>query len=362
MQRSRGFSLVELLVVIAIIGILVAILLPAVQAARAAARRTGCTNNLHQIGVAMANYHDTLRSYPLSMTSGGGATPGGGTRSGHFSWLAQLLPFVEEGPLFRSIDFNITMADQPDEPLDGLIGADHPNAAAAATQVSVYLCPSDGAIDDNTVMGTANPAGDNYAANAGWPSYATGFEGERPYPGKYNGFIPIASMRPGSPVPWHPHGPVRARHVTDGLSRTAAVAERLIQRAGSVAEIRASRKELQSYHLTESVRTLPQMLTASRLNPHTDLPHSAFQGRSWISGWTLTSPTYMHVFTPNTFNMHLHGGEVTGDNLVSPSSNHDGGVHVLMGDGHVRFVTDDIDQYVWWGMGSRNDGRVFDHP
>src|SRR4026209_2469997 len=101
-QRRHAFTLVELLVVIAIIGILVALLFPAVQAAREAARRAQCTNNLKQIGLSMQNYHDTFRSFPFGK---GAAYPGA---AGYARWSAHalLLPFMEQKPLHDNIDFN----------------------------------------------------------------------------------------------------------------------------------------------------------------------------------------------------------------------------------------------------------------
>lgn len=363
MTRQRGFTLIELLVTIGIIGILIAILLPAVQAARSIARRIQCSNNLRQIGIAITAYHDSLGGYPLTMTSGGGPDGHGGCRTGSFSWMAQILPFIEEEPLYEQIDFNVTMADECDQPLDGRISSDHPNAKAATTRVSVYLCPSDGDVDANdVVMGSADPAPDSYAANAGWPSYATGFNGERPYPGEYNGFITIANMNPAVNVPWHPHRAIQNKNIKDGLSQTAAVSERLIMRGYNLEQIQNADRRLQSFHLSEAPRTLPEMVHAATLNPHSNPVYSAYQGRSWISGWTLTAPTYLHVFTPNTISMHVHGGESTGDLLFTPSSNHPGGVNVLMADGHVIFVADSVDQEVWWAMGSRDDGHPVNLP
>jgi prepilin-type processing-associated H-X9-DG protein len=307
----------------------------------------------------MASYHDALHAFPLNMTSGGGADGQGGCRTGSFSWRAQLLPFVEEKPLYDAIRFDVTMADRCNDPLDGRISASHPNARAAARRLPVFLCPSDGDIEANDiVMGSANPGPDNYAANAGWPSFATGFDGERAYPSKYNGVITLAAALPGANVAWHPRRGIRAKDISDGLSHTAAVAERLIQRGNTLAEIRGSDTRVQSFHLTDAVRTLPQMIAASQLNPHADATYSAYQGRSWISGWTLAAPTYMHVFPPNNLNMHLHSGVSSGDNLVTPSSHHTDGVNLLMCDGHVTFVSDDVEPRVWWAMGSRNDGRV----
>ena len=121
--RRGGFTLVELLVVIAIIGILVALLLPAVQAAREASRRTECANHLKQIGVAMHNYHDTHKRLPYG--SPGCCTLPGGT------WPALLLPFIERQSLYDQIDFNKT----PKDPV---------NAQAVAQVIPTYICPSDG--------------------------------------------------------------------------------------------------------------------------------------------------------------------------------------------------------------------------
>ena len=124
---SAGFTLVELLVVIAIIGLLLALLLPAVQAARSSARRASCLNNLHQIGVGLQNYHSVRNSFP----------PGGielrtywrDVHKRQIAWSAFLLPYVEQEPLYGRIDF--------EKPFDA-----PENAAAAAEVVAIYLCPS----------------------------------------------------------------------------------------------------------------------------------------------------------------------------------------------------------------------------
>src|SRR5258707_425762 len=106
-SRSRGFTLVELLVVIAIIGILVALLLPAVQAAREAGRRTQCLNNLKQIGLAIHNYHDTLKRLPF-----GKGAPYPTPAAGYARWSAHalILPFMEQGNPYGAIDFNYAPA------------------------------------------------------------------------------------------------------------------------------------------------------------------------------------------------------------------------------------------------------------
>jgi len=117
-RRPSGFTLVELLVVIAIIGILVALLLPAVQAAREAARRMSCTNNMKQVGLAIHNYHDTFKSFPPHSLN-----------SNRLAWTVHILPFIENQPLYDQFDFNAFYNQAPNYDL-GLVA------------VSVYHCPS----------------------------------------------------------------------------------------------------------------------------------------------------------------------------------------------------------------------------
>jgi prepilin-type N-terminal cleavage/methylation domain-containing protein/prepilin-type processing-associated H-X9-DG protein len=141
-----AFTLVELLVVIAIIGILIALLLPAVQAAREAARRSACTNNLKQLGLALHNYHDTTRVFPpssINKTFLNKAAPTKGTLLNHNGW-ALILPYIEQGPLYNRFDFK-----QPTGPCgpgggaSGLLTVPAQNQEAAAEIVPGYLCPSD---------------------------------------------------------------------------------------------------------------------------------------------------------------------------------------------------------------------------
>ena len=129
--RPHGFTLVEVLVVIAIIAILIALLLPAVQQARESARRTGCRNNLHQIGLALHNYETQHKVFPPSTTSqiDFGVWSANPTDYHLHSWTSMLLPHLEESPLYDRLNFNVS--------------AVHPqNYPAAAALVSVYRCPS----------------------------------------------------------------------------------------------------------------------------------------------------------------------------------------------------------------------------
>ncbi len=123
-RKDSGFTLVELLVVIAIIGVLVALLLPAVQAAREAARRTQCTNNLKQLGLGMHNYHDIHGQFPLP-----------GMVANHLGWNASILPQIEQGPLYDQVDFNQASMGQ--------FNSRH--LPLSTTAVDAYLCPSSSA-------------------------------------------------------------------------------------------------------------------------------------------------------------------------------------------------------------------------
>lgn len=163
MLRNRtAFTLIELLVVIAIIGILIALLLPAVQAAREAGRRSQCVNNLKQISIALQNYHDLHLKLPF----GKGPSYPGAPVYARWSQHAMILPMIEQQVLFESINFNFP----PDTPgMGGLFPFMPPytnptgvNSLASRTRVPTFLCPSDSPPSDQTWPGV-----NNYAANQG---------------------------------------------------------------------------------------------------------------------------------------------------------------------------------------------------
>jgi prepilin-type N-terminal cleavage/methylation domain-containing protein/prepilin-type processing-associated H-X9-DG protein len=210
-RSLRGFTLVELLVVIAIIGILVALLLPAIQAAREAARRTECQNHLKQIGLALQTYHDTRKSFPM-----------GRDKSDQYgvSWAFRILPQIEESVIYATFDKDYRVDDPQNE-------------KAMRTPIDVYACPSRRAaaanrnFDDNDVA----PAEDkrnvatlgDYAANAGH-TIRTGMENLDPTSDTFTSDAVDTTIA----GPIYSGSKINARRVTDGLSSTIAIGERHI--------------------------------------------------------------------------------------------------------------------------------------
>lgn len=202
-----GFTLVELLVVIAIIGILVAFLLPAIQAARESARRSQCQNNLKQIGLAVQSHHDTRKAFPMGRNA---------FTQKAVSWAYFLLPYMEETAIYNSWDRNARV-DAPS------------NAATMRTPIETYACPSrrraaaDRNFDDNgnpptpDHMGVATLA--DYSANAGL-QLMTGMVGSDADAGAFGQF----NRADAGPIFSGSH--ISARQVEDGLSKTFAIMER----------------------------------------------------------------------------------------------------------------------------------------
>jgi len=185
---ARGFTLVELLVVIAIIGVLIALLLPAVQAAREAGRRTSCSNNLRQMGIGLHHYHGTHGCFPPGGIEPRSRVPGGR----QYAWSAFLLPFIEQRPLYERIDFHQAF-DAPD------------NAQAAATLLSVYICPS-------------VPNGSELVEGRG-PSHYGGLYGEAIPPNPTDG-----SWTAQNGTMFYDRA-IKIRDVRDGTSNTLTISE-----------------------------------------------------------------------------------------------------------------------------------------
>jgi len=213
-SRPRAFTLVELLVVIAIIGVLVALLLPAVQAAREAARRMSCQNNLKQIGLALHNYYDTFRVFPYNTKTTTTSTVVAGQ-----SWMFRILPFVEEQNLYSQVDDSVHFWATA-------------NVDVAKTVVNTYLCPSDGTNGngslDNHFDATGFRAITNYKSVAG-ANWKFGNFTNSKQPGiRWNNSTDGLDQGNGiicRNLSFNPRNLTRIADITDGTSNTFAVGE-----------------------------------------------------------------------------------------------------------------------------------------
>lgn len=214
----RGFTLVELLVVISIIGVLVALLIPAVHAARASARRTQCQNNLRQVGLAISNYDSAMGVFPPGQTwSGDRRKPG----TVDYAWSAMILPYLEEGTTYDQIQFDKSY----------LAG---PNLSAASQVISVYLCPAAGLYDVHRINDQVVVIGSGSGGNVklGCIDYLgiSGPDKDAKNPATQRAYGPQGGVLIGTK--WFPGGDrlreppaIKASSISDGLTKTLCVTE-----------------------------------------------------------------------------------------------------------------------------------------
>jgi len=349
--KIRAFTLVELLVVIAIIGVMVGLLLPAVQAAREAARRMQCGNNLKQIGLAVHNYESAHRMLPGMYSSVGSAV-------GNFSVHAQLLPFVEQAALQDLLNFAspLTVGCCPGD-------LSPPFVQPARTVLSIFRCPSDPGPDVYQVT-TGNRggatgridlyAGTNYHINQG-TGLGTLYDGRSPTDG----------------LVWS-NSRVRFRDVTDGLSNTALFSESLLglpdQRVPAPTTNRERRRVWIDVACVWRSSTIPPT-AAGLANGYQPPPDPAnfeaataplgrgwggHRGGGWISGREYYT-AYHHYHGPDS---NVPDMGTCGNGIFGARSEHPGGVNLLLCDGSVRFVTASIDLPLWRSIGTRAGAEV----
>jgi len=324
LRPRSGFTLVELLVVIAIIGVLVALLLPAVQAAREAARRMSCGNNIKQIVLATHNYMDTMQCMPPAVcltASGGGA----------WSAQARILPYLEQANLQNIIDFRYSYSDTTNAPK---------HAQVTAMKIPVFVCPSE--IKAVVRVGTTvNHFPTNYGINYGtWLVHdaASGSTGN-------GAFVVNARITEGA--------------FTDGMSNTLAISE-----------VKAYSSRMQN-------SSNPGMLGAAV--PSTTAAVVGYGGTvaatghtEWVDG-KVSQTGFTTVFTPNTKVLYNNAGVDTDIDFVSKSESlantvptyaavtarsfHPGVVVTGIMDGSVRNVANNVELVVWRAAGTRDGGE-----
>ncbi|QDU61492.1 Fimbrial protein precursor [Planctomycetes bacterium Pan216] len=337
----RAFTLVELLVVIAIIGVLVALLLPAVQQAREAARRGQCSNNMKQVGIALHAYVDAHGVFPPGQINNMSSPPASSVGAARYVGVgpgALILPYVDATNVWEQIDFTQSMLSVASQ---GVLGTGGTNGPARMTKIATYLCPSDRPF-------AGNGPGTNVVFSAGpslyWNVSSAG------QIGMFN--VPWLSTGAGTRV-------VRMADITDGLSKSIAASESIVGDGqtgnpdlqadvirnvgiGSNPETFWTRAQLDAYG----------QAALSGASASTDFSYS----RSvWINGLPGIS-VFNTMDTPNP--AYPDGIACSGcwwnDNrgIFSARSRHSGGVNVLMADGSINFVNDSIDLDTWQNMGA----------
>ncbi len=343
-HRLSGFTLIELLVVIAIIAILIALLLPAVQQAREAARRSTCKNNLKQIGIALHNYHEAYNIFPANGVAGTTEDVGGRYVQDWLAWsgFAMLLPYLDQAPVYEQIDFSYRW--------DSNVAGTR-NNTMARTKIAAFLCPSDPGSSANY---DANMGPTSYGLSAG-PASNWNMGGANP------GY---ATLKRGN----------RIGDVTDGPSNTVFASE--LQIGLNNGQWTTGTNTRVPYYTVTGTGPLEKAANAAgrvwnatqadvdRLKTYYQNCLSMYdsgtgwsgsydeQGRFWAGGRVYWGPWHTTLIGPNAGPGCDDDTSVTDTRIKEPSSQHAGGVHVLLGDGAVRFVSENISQFVWIGLGS----------
>lgn len=363
MRRSkRGFTLIELLVVIAIIAILISLLLPAVQQAREAARRTQCRNNLKQIGIALHNYHDVHSQFPPGrMSPSRGQDVGMTCWYGHLSPLYHVLPYIDQANVYNSMDHNNTRVRFGTPLCDA-------NGFVADLAISAFMCPS----DPGHVSGINT---NSYRANFGAQAFGGRKFGNNL--GEDSTFTPQAGdgIDGATGGAFGDTSGYAIAKFTDGTSNTCLYAERGIgnNNNGAVSIMNYLHKDAGGTAYVGGANTDTTANIVSRCNAITqadiDVPGNYRVDFGFTSGddpaWYYSSfqmGAYNHLKTPNSPQPDCGKGSIPDDESeganVAARSYHTGGVHTCLADGSVRFVSDSIDLTVWQAAGTRAGGEV----
>ncbi|QDT40188.1 Type II secretion system protein G precursor [Gimesia alba] len=324
--KRRGFTLIELLVVIAIIAILIALLLPAVQQAREAARRSTCKNNLKQIGLALHNYHDAHSTFPYAVSHSSSITSSSAnhtTALNHKGWLL-VLPYIDQAPLYNQFNFSLaaSTARLNGKTVPGGLNPGDPgnaNDLVVTRIIPAFMCPSD---DNQTHYTSTSDA--NYSVASGTSTQT----------GAYTNYD-FSVRRASSSAPiWDRDSRTtrrmfgfdscsRVRDVKDGMSNTVAVGETLRWTYNGVS---------QTWGYSKWVGN------------GVDLTYS--RGINWWPCCSWDSPPFQRPTGPGRL----------GD-WSTVGSLHTGGAHVLLGDGAVRFISENIDATTRNNLAYISDGN-----
>ncbi len=337
-----GFTLIELLVVIAIIAVLIALLLPAVQAAREAARRSQCTNNLKQFGLALHNYHAANNSFPMGTTKQL-RYPGNSTAPMYqwntWSIHAQMLPFLEQTPIYNTINFCFPPEASPIGNADA--------QTALLVKINAFLCPSD--------------------ANAGM-SYINSYYGSM---GPSVGYI----TQTQSSGLFAQQTSRNIAAITDGTSNTVASSERLVGSpsqpdhypGNGMDNVTAGSGLWWAYTAQSNMPAfLISLNTCNAAWAANITIDSAYQSAGEYWAWGTPGMTLFNTLVPpsstqypwNSCRTGCGGCGTDSSNIVNATSRHPGGANVGMADGSVRFVKSSLSILTWMQLGTISGGEV----
>jgi prepilin-type N-terminal cleavage/methylation domain-containing protein/prepilin-type processing-associated H-X9-DG protein len=377
MPRRRGFTLIELLVVISIIAVLIALLLPAVQSAREAARRAQCVNNLKQIGLALHNYHDAFGAFPPGTVAVDDGIDGWGAwqpNSPSLSWRVLILPMMEQGSLYNSVNTLISNCRQ----FSGDTGSIY---TAWVTVPPVWLCPSDGntngglvpydcggspaGTSSNTDLGNCSPGGPPTNPATGLPvnlcpvSNYVGSFGDNYVGGPQMGYLPwetqLNNVIPGQPrIGWEGFWGTRWKWNGSALTYPGGVLRGFFDYStGQWASIDST---------TDG--------TSNTLMVGEDLPSADASNNFWVFsgqiagttvplGWNSNSVPGSDPSCYQKWNLPTTPlGCRYGNAAKSFSSRHPGGANFVFADGSVHFLKNTISLITYCALGSRNGGEV----
>jgi prepilin-type N-terminal cleavage/methylation domain-containing protein/prepilin-type processing-associated H-X9-DG protein len=348
----RAFTLVELLVVIAIIGVLIALLLPAVQAAREAARRMQCSNNLHQYGIALHNYHDTQGGLPRmefrfssewnnnsDLADDGTTTPFTATANTDLSIHIRILPYIEQGAFLASFDNNVPVyADRS--------AMTNKVRKIVKTVMPILFCPTESE-PRNPIRPTAGPtdspqevAGTNYVYNNG-----TGIDD----------FYAISNVKSYDGLFSHVTSDMAM--MTDGTSNTLAVSETLLAFGTDPGEVQDRKVWRRQAFVTAG--TPPPLSDCQNVDLLAKAiatpPAGGSRGFPWVSSRG-TATGFSTYYTPN-YGVPGNWIKAYNSNYNFANSDHRGGVNACYGDGSVHFVSDNIAINIWQALSTCGGGE-----
>ena len=345
--ETRGITLVKLLVVIAIIATLIGLLLPAVQSAREAARRTQCDNHLRQVGLATMSYESVRKRLPPRRHT---IVANGTTASSDATPQVMILPYFEEAAKFSQFDLNYHV--RLDTPLGNAPPKPNANAAGRIGDIPPYLCPS-----DTSPHSVLNAGRSNYFVCVG----GAAFRGGVTWLGRsLDGIFAMPNPPDGSILQGY-----RISQITDGTSKTALFAEvmRGVEPDGSSTDVHTTAYNTPSTFAARQLadgRTVPQCLPNATETP------IQYIGQQYYRGDLTYTFMYTHTLPPN-WNSRTGASSSQRYNCgttafsvahIAASSYHPGGANVLFADSSTRYVNDNVDFDVWQAVGSRAGGET----